>query len=928
MKNNKYNLLLALVLLLLMINSTFAYDYIIKINETELPYSGDFSFDVEGFNETININYGGFLSGQDSIEFTDKENKTIQVQVDVPFDVIGYEYISMINLTNNISYTVQFQIIDDVYFDLITDEICFVDTVQEIIPEAPLNSIVMISINGENISWSGEHIISYTPQNTGYYEVIADFSYRDNVQQIKKNFTVYQMISCTINANDVIVTNETISFSAGINGGIGDTSYLWNFEGGGESVNETPSQLYSEPGEYSVELTVTDDLNYKSTCSKMITVNERLYDLVIILADNETGNSIGDANVTLNNTLKKSNVDGKAKYYDISEGEYEIEIIKQGYDNYFQNITVSSDKTMYINLSKIPEDKKPVPQIELLNPSDGHITEDDYINFNFRVSSQTQIDYCYLLFNERSNLGYKIKGEIISPESGKDYSFNLDLTNGEFKWNIQCENKDGIGQSDDRYLFVRGLIELEKKTEDTIQKEEESIESEFDVDLSGFLQTITDISDFNKDIISSSNSIRDVFDILEFQSVLDVANSDIKKLKQDMINLQGLSISSTDKERKKNEILGELKKIRSNIPKDIIIIDELMYDIDTENNNVTKAIDEYLQWKEYDLSKGEYKKFSKKVKEVQKELGVHTTIRNIQIEFLNGEKRDYGIISKEVYTEPVPGGIFLEIIPKSIAQTVNSLEFSVIFEVVNKDPIVRIYTSENNKFSYYVQQKIDMEKLKNTDSVLVLDLNHPQNKITGFSILDTSTGTGKFFFIIILIGVIISGNYFIFFRDKDVRGKFVENFKNASGNFKIRSADEKLMILLDNIIDQLNLGKTKSALSKYSTVLELYDMVDSRLQQELKPIIEHLFFELEVFNMNIMINDAFSKTINGKWYEAVDTYNNIHDNLTYIPARFKNKIDKKLNRLNLSMDIHMMKSHKPSLKQENSIDDSLYGARK
>ncbi len=883
-------------------------------------------FAVTGQNQTVNITYGRFISGPASVELSNETSRSIVALVNVPFDADQIHYDSWINLSDNRSYSVRVNIIDDVYFDIITDPACFAGSRHEIIPEAPLQSSLSLSINGKQVTWSGEQIIYYTPTKKGLYQLKAEFSYRNHSQTISRNFTAYDVIGCSVSAKGEVTENDSVSFSASADGGMGGMSYSWDFGDGKTSKEIAPAHAYLKPGKFDAELTVADDKGNKATCHKQITVKERTYALTIIIADNGTGRLLGDANVSLGDQTEKSNVDGKAKFSSITSGSYELGIDRAGYYTYSRSVSVSSDATLRINMSQIKEESMPVPDIELLYPDDSFETGDDAVNFRFRAGSGTEIRYCYLLYNDIDFLGYKIRGEIDSPESGREYSFRLNMTNGDFKWSVECENRDGTGMSEVRNITVRGLAEaLKSNPEAGVQDEPKEPDAAFDADLSGFSSALQKITDAGRTFDSSGSKVRDVFDLMGFQSALDSGRIEISRIRQQMADLQNLQIADADKKSKSNEYLASFVEVSSKVPVKISITEEDSFDIDNSQANVTPAVDYYLRWKGYNLSNKQRDRYISSVQDAQKGISVSVEVMNVEVEFLDGTRTNYSIVTKDVDQGSMKGGELLEIIPKSVATSINKVTFSAPFELVEKDPVARIYLDNGSRFSYYVKDKVGLSELRQAQSVMVLDLSDPQNRITGFSILDTTTQTGKFFLVLILVGVVISANYLIFFREKDVRDRFVANIRGAGDSIRPRSPGDKLMMLLNNVIDQLNAGETESALGKYSRALELYDLSDPKLREDVKPIIEHMMHEMEVFNINRMIEDAYRKTISGRGFEAADTYSRIQDTFEVLPSGFKKKVSSKLDSLNIAMEIHRLKTHSPAYDEYGNVDDALFG---
>jgi len=237
-------------------------------------------------------------------------------------------------------------------------------------------------------------------------------------------------------------------------------------------------------------------------------------------------------------------------------------------------------------------------------------------------------------------------------------------------------------------------------------------------------------------------------------------------------------------------------------------------------------------------------------------------------------------------------------------------------------PVVNIYISEYPEFAIIVKKDVSIDSLKETSSVLVLDLSHPENEITGFAILDITGSGGRFLFVLVLLSIILAGNYFIFFRERETRQKVLSYLKDIK--LKPSTKEEKLTRLLDQVIDLLNSGQVPQALSHYESVFSLYEKVEESLKHELKPILDHMRYELELYDLNKTIKRTYNQTVRGCWDETIEGLNLVHMTLDSLPEYYQKRVSKDFKRLNLSVQIH-------KLKEQNSpdmtVDDSLFGVK-
>ncbi len=66
-------------------------------------------------------------------------------------------------------------------------------------------------------------------------------------------------MAVTVQANSVSDTTPSdIQFTSTLSGGTGPFTYLWNFADGTTSADPNPRHLFDSPGNYEVQLTVTD----------------------------------------------------------------------------------------------------------------------------------------------------------------------------------------------------------------------------------------------------------------------------------------------------------------------------------------------------------------------------------------------------------------------------------------------------------------------------------------------------------------------------------------------------------------------------------------------------------------------------------------------------------------------------------------------
>jgi len=909
-----------LVLMILVAQSIFSYD--LEINRTDLPYAGVFHESITGpVNGSVIPVYGEYVSGPGLVTFNDTEID-VEFNLDVPYEISDGGFLTSIILGNQ-TVPVTLHIMNDIDFFLdVSEGIYYPGDLIQIIPQAPVGSNIFINVTGPEhyiYNVTAPASISFVPQKSGRFDITVLFAYRNESIQMTKSVTITSVPTCSISVPAQSLPSKSILFSADVIGGTAPYIYLWDMGDGQSYTSIEPVHSYSAIADYGVNLAVTDSQGKTGQCTGSVLIEPEKYSLTIYLFDDIFGTEIGDANVTVNGETRKSNVNGRVQFTELLSQEHEIEIKKSGYNTYIEDYDLQNSTTIDINLSKTKEEDQPIPVIELLYPADSASLDNG--NFEFRASSDTDMYECLLLINYIDHQGFKIMGTVSEP-SGKAYTVQVNLTDGDYKWRVQCENEDGIGKSEDRNFTVTGSPEIVETVEKTAKKPAETQEQPFILpDLGRFDEDLSSIETLSKTIIQSAKPVQEAHNILGFKSLLEQNAKKIQDLKQSLINIAKLEISEIDRTRKKDEVLHDLSQLEATTPIELKIVESENYIQD--NPEVSDAVSEYLTWKDINLSERQISRLTDRISKVQEEVIVRCDLTVLEAKMIDGSTQYYSIVKKDV-SHNVTGGIFLELIPKTVAADIDELKFSSTYELVNRDPVVRIYVEENSEFTYYANKKIPIERLRQIGSVLVLDTSHPKNRITGFSILDTGQMTGQLFMIFILLSIVLTGNYFIFFRDQESRARFKSNVSRFISKIRPASRDQRLMQLLDAAIDLLN-ASDYSAFNYYGEIFDLYKRSSTNLQTELKPIICHLSSEMESYCLNKEIDEAYSMVIRGRSEEVVDTFYRIQSEIEALPEPCKGQVNKRFNKLKVSMQVYMLKNDIDD--SDQSVEDNLFMVR-
>ena len=125
---------------------------------------------------------------------------------------------------------------------------------------------------------SGNAITSFLASEPGIYEIELTVNDPSGLEDtVTTTVGTTDKTAPTAEAGSDITTSEgnTVNFNGGLSSdNVGIVSYEWDFDDGDAAAGRTPSHVYPNPGEYTVELTVTDAAGNTDTDTLTVTVEE------------------------------------------------------------------------------------------------------------------------------------------------------------------------------------------------------------------------------------------------------------------------------------------------------------------------------------------------------------------------------------------------------------------------------------------------------------------------------------------------------------------------------------------------------------------------------------------------------------------------------------------------------------------------------
>lgn len=947
-------IVMCLILLVISLNIVCASDYTYNINMSSLPSSFTQMITLESNqDETLLLSYGNYISGPDSVELMANVPQETQVVVSIP-KLNATKQTSQIRLSNSSTIDYTFNIIndpteDDFWITSDKDDY-FINETVFITLYGTNQTILDINISGCNESQSYKTTIESStafviiPKCEDTYKIIADFSKQGKKIRKEKEIFARSKFSCQIESLPKLTFNESVTLNADIAGGKAPFYYRWTFPDESTNSNAKPKHAFTELGSQKVLLRIKDSRNEETYCDLNVDIKEETYDLELFVKDADRGSRIGDAEIEIEDTIKKTNKNGFTEFKNLEDGKYRIQVTRDGYEKYSERHYVDKDTEIVIELKKI-EKELSLPTVNIRNVDDEQVVIAKDLRVIFDTSSTTTVDNCKMLVTEEGLLGYTITDEITNVTRNTNQELTAKLGNGDYLIKIGCENQDGIGYSPKYYITGKGFTEKkEKETINQIVKKDiaQANTKAIEENTKPFKEALASIKEAEK-ALKKGNEITIAFSkTLSYEKQIKDSITIITNLLDQAEGIESLNIAEENKASQRSKLLSQLHEIKAKTPKSITLKSKERVIEQVSVEKTEEAVNEFLASRGRTATKKEIKNMVSASREVQDSIITYTDVGHIQVEFLNGRKQLVSIIKKNY---KIDGNLtkisVIENIPKSVANSVTEINFNMPYEIIKEDPIVRVDIKKNNDFIYYVDGEVSTDSLKSVRSIAFVDNPlHSSNFITGLAIFSGGVNFAKSgIFLIVFVVIALIGTSFITrgaaikeYAEKSAK-TIVSNIPKPQENKTNRGASDAI-VLLTNAIEHIKNKNDSAAIKLYPEILKSYSRLNTGSKAEVQPIVNYLSTLVDVQYMSRLLDDAMTQIIEKRIDTRSDMCQNIESGYSNLSNSVASKIESKYNRYQRMLHLYttrqtdklnLMLERENGTYKESEINDVLFG---
>lgn len=529
------------------------------------------------------------------------------------------------------------------------------------------------------------------------------------------------------------------------------------------------------------------------------------------------------------------------------DGIYDFEVTVNGDTSKSETITVENAE---------PPDEKPT--LEISYPLENQTIEGKRIEFKFTPDDDKKISHCDLqiYWKEPTNDKKEYSQKIENPPLGQQQSIGLnDFENKEYYVKIICTDNN--------------TQEVSKRIDFKVQTEAHENEEE----ILNLIDQINNLTEKKSDMPEEKSKI---LDKLKIMGNLKYSKQRLMKINEELSKSGGISNQQTN-EKEKQEFLDEFETIQKQTPINIEILETKEYMINTVPENFEEILKSYLKDTKKNLNTFEEKMLIEKNQEIQTKASTSVEIIKIKIEHESSSKI-ISIIKKEIKLNDETIKQIIEYFPEKG----DNFNFTTPGNKLNKNIYeIEVNSLEEDSLIYYIEEDINIEDIKKTQTVIYKDFQISSLNLIGFATYDvTIKGNSKYFSLIILL--VLSG-LFVW------KGKTITQIK-----LKKSPTLKEMKKSLNKGLESAKKEDLFTAKDKYNEIRESYKSLSSQAKKSVYPKIEKLRIEIDKREMRDFIKEYKKIKREGNKIEAQELFEEIKKKYTRLPKKFQQTIYQKV----------------------------------
>ncbi len=588
------------------------------------------------------------------------------------------------------------------------------------------------------------HPIS-APYRFMFNDTLFEGEYTFSVMQglTQRNVTgalVNNMSAAIFTAPELAIASQELIINASAAGGTAPYQYYWTFNG-----TQYNAQQYSRSLESSYQqaiLTVRDAYGNNKSFTRSFWVYNKL---VLSVTDLASGESITNAKVTFNGVTNFTNNSGKVEFHEL-DGTYALVIEHENHALFTQTTALDGSQERTIQMASSSADVL-APVISSMLPAEGEQVTSP-VTMGAQVTDASGAN-CSLFISDDASLWNQVQ----TVEQVGDLRFSRDFGAGIHYARLECRDPAGRTTVSPVRSFnvTTPFAGISEQLSQDVEKDETGLGKEID-------DIDAQISFFNR-LDKSSRGLAEVLGIFK---TLDEAKMLYVEARRNLSELRFAGLSESDLAARRKETLSTLDELQAKIPTSFNVRDSAESIVYATNQDISALADELAASYDSKFSAAQKSAYVKQVQDAQGSLAVTALFGVVEVTYLSGSSKTYGIVSKSITVkDPSTDMQLIESVPKSVASSASQINSNQIFQVVKEDPVVRFPV--DSQLTYFVEGVPSIDELQKTKTVLVLEpkvaASKRSSQATGLAILPLGSvfdleGQGKFW-LMLVVGILL-----------------------------------------------------------------------------------------------------------------------------------------------------------------------------
>ncbi len=475
------------------------------------------------------------------------------------------------------------------------------------------------------------------------------------------------------------------------------------------------------------------------------------------------------------------------------------------------------------------------PTVSMLYPSDNAELSQDSITFRYKAEDDVKIKNCtFELYNYSNGVG-TLDYSKVSEDLANNEEVSIALTKfneGEYSWNVYCCDNSSNCNDDLEYyqefaLFLNATVSATSEDTDYAQKEEVQ-------------ELISKLNEFVAKKDSYTAEEKEILDDLEISDNIEFYRKRLNQIDQDLGHNLKFIEDESQRQKREDELVNEIREIREGIPVDMKIIESKEFVKNSLTKDMESIILEYFNAKGIKTEKSVVSKLAELNVKAQNYLVVSTDVKQVQIDYIDYIK-ELTLVTKSVDLKNNTFSTLLEVIPKEVAENASDVTFITPATTIKEDPIFEVSVDdlENEKLVYYINKPVSTDKIKETDTLIFKEFA-VNNLITGFFILDLEMGNWIYYIIVLFLIVVIGVMLWYYLRNRKMR------------EWKREENVVRVLKCIRDANSSLERRDIESAKGDYHKIRELFPLIPGGCRKVLNKRVDKIRVEIdkkEIFSL-------------------------------------------------------------------------------